>query len=74
MHRGLSPPGIGLDAVHAVLGEMEPMGRADDYPTMKRLHLKRMQQLEFMMALAIVTVLVALIYYGRLVWLLFSPD
>jgi hypothetical protein len=34
-----------------------------------------MQQLdEFMMALAIVTVLAALIYYGRLVWLLFSPD
>jgi hypothetical protein len=55
-------------------GEMELIGWAVDYPTMKRLHLKRMQQLEFMMALAIVTVLAALFYYGRLVWLLFSPD
>jgi hypothetical protein len=72
MPRGLSPPVIGLDAVHA--SEMELMGWAVDYLTMKRLHLKRMRQLEFMMALAIVTALAGLMYYGRLVWLLFSPD
>jgi hypothetical protein len=53
---------------------MEPMGRADDYLTMKRLHLKRTPQIEFMMALAVMVGLAALIYYGRLVWLLFSPD
>jgi hypothetical protein len=74
MPRGLSPPVIGLDAVHAVLGEMEPRGRTFDYLAMKRLHLKRTPQIEFMMALAIVMGLAALIYYGRLVWLLFSPD
>jgi hypothetical protein len=39
---------------------MELMGQTVDYLTMKRLHLKRMHQLEFMMALAIVTVLAAL--------------
>jgi hypothetical protein len=53
---------------------MEPRGRTFDYLAMKRVHLKRTPQIEFMMALAIVMVLAALIYYGRLVWLLFSPD
>jgi hypothetical protein len=60
--------------VHAVPDEVELMGRAVDYLAMKRLHLKRTLQIEFMMALAIITVLAGLIYYGRLVWLLFSPD
>jgi hypothetical protein len=41
---------------------------------MKRLHLKGTPQIEFMMALTIVVALAGLIYYGRLVWLLFSPD
>jgi hypothetical protein len=78
--KGGAAVGTALPASHRlgcrarIFGEMEPMSRADDYPTMKRLHLKRMQQLEFMMALAIVTVLAGLMYYGRLVWLLFSPD
>ena len=41
---------------------------------MKRLRLKPTPQIVFTMALAIIMVLAALIYYGRLVWLLFSPD
>jgi hypothetical protein len=41
---------------------------------MNRLRLKRTLQIKFMMTLAIIMVLAASIYYGRLVWLLFSPD
>ena len=41
---------------------------------MKRLRSKPTLQFKFMMTLAIIMVLAALIYYGRLVWLLFSPD
>jgi hypothetical protein len=70
----LPTPVTGSDAVHAILGEMEPMGRTFDYLAMKRAHLRRTPEIEFMMALAIVMVLAGLIYYGRLVWLLFSPD
>jgi hypothetical protein len=53
---------------------MEPIGWIVDYLAMKRLRLKPTLQIELMMALAIIMVLAALIYYGRLVWLLFSPD
>ena len=53
---------------------MEPIGWIVDYLAMKSLRLKPMLQNELMMALAIVMVLAASIYYGRLVWLLFSPD
>ena len=45
-----------------------------DYLAMKRLRLNPTRQIEPMMALAIIMVLAALIYYGRLVWLLFSLD
>ena len=45
-----------------------------DYLAMKGLRLKPTLQIELTMGLAIVMVLAALIYYGRLVWLLFSPD
>jgi hypothetical protein len=41
---------------------------------MKRLRSKPTLQIKFMMTLAIIMVLAASIYYGRLVWLLFSPD
>jgi hypothetical protein len=53
---------------------MELIGWIVDYLAMKRLRLKPTLQIEPMMALAIIMVLAALIYYGRLVWLLFSPD
>ena len=53
---------------------MELIGRIVDYLTMKRLRLKSMLQIEFMMALAIIMLLAAVIYYGRLAWLLSSPD
>ena len=53
---------------------MELIGWIVDYLAMKRLRLKPMLQNELMMALAIIMVLAALIYYARLVWLLFSPD
>src|SRR5438034_8128305 len=52
---------------------MELIGWIVDYLAMKRLRLKPTLQNEFMMALAIIMVLAALIYYGRLVWLLFLP-
>ena len=52
----------------------ELIGWIADYPAMKRLHLEPTPQIELMIALAIVIVLAALIYYGRLVWLLVSPD
>jgi hypothetical protein len=41
---------------------------------MKRRRLKPKLQIKVMMMLAIIMVLAASIYYGRLVWLLFSPD
>jgi hypothetical protein len=41
---------------------------------MKRRRLKPKLQIKVMMTLAIIMVLAASIYYGRLVWLLFSPD
>lgn len=53
---------------------MELIGWIVDYLAMKRLRLKPTLQNELMMAVAISMVLAALIYYGRLVWLLFSPD
>ena len=54
---------------------MELIGGIVDYLAMKRLRLKPTLQIEPMMALAIIMVLAGtLIYYGRLVWLLFSPD
>jgi hypothetical protein len=53
---------------------MELIGWIVDYLAMKRLRLKPTLQIELAMALAIIMVLAALIYYGRLVWLLFSPD
>lgn len=53
---------------------MELMGGMIDYLAMKGLRLKPMLQIELMMGLAIIMVLAALLYYGRLVWLLFSPD
>ena len=53
---------------------MELIGWIIDYLAMKGLRLKPTLQIEIMMALAIIIVLTALIYYGRLVWLLFSPD
>jgi hypothetical protein len=53
---------------------MELIGWIVDYLAMKRLRLKPTLQIEPMMALAVIMVLAALIYYGRLVWLLFSPD
>ena len=53
---------------------MELIGWIVDYLAMKGLRLKPTLQIEIMMALAIIIVLTALIYYGRLVWLLFSPD
>jgi len=53
---------------------MELIGWIVDYLAMKGLRLKPTLQIEIMMALAIIMVLAALIYYGRLVWLLFSPD
>ena len=53
---------------------MELIGGIVDYLAMKRLRLKPTLQIEPMIALAIIMVLAALIYYGRLVWLLFSPD
>jgi hypothetical protein len=52
---------------------MELIGRTVDYLAMKRLRLKPMQT-ELMMALAIILILAIVIYYGRLVCLLFSPD
>ena len=53
---------------------LELFGWIVDYLAMKGLRLKPTLQIEIMMALAIIIVLTALIYYGRLVWLLFSPD
>jgi len=53
---------------------MELIGWIVDYLAMKGLRLKPTLQIEIMMALAIIIVLTALIYYGRLVWLLVSPD
>jgi hypothetical protein len=53
---------------------MELIGWIIDYLAMKGLRLKPTLQIELMMGLAIIMVLAALIYYGRLVWLLFSPD
>ena len=53
---------------------MELIGCIVDCLAMKRLRLKPTLQIELMMGLAIIIVLAALFYYGRLVWLLFSPD
>jgi len=53
---------------------MELIGGIVDYLAMKRLRLKPTLQIEPMMTLAIIMVLATLIYYGCLVWLLFSPD
>ena len=53
---------------------MELIGWIIDYLAMKGLRLKPTLQIELMMGLAIIMVLAALIYYGRLVWLLYSPD
>jgi len=53
---------------------VELIGGIIDYLAMKNLRLKPTLQIEILMALAIIIVLVAFIYYGRLVWLLFSPD
>jgi hypothetical protein len=44
------------------------------YLAMKRPRSKPTLQIKFMMTLAIIMVLAASIYYGPLVWLLFSPD
>ena len=57
-----------------MLLRMELIGSMVDYLAMKGLRLKPTLQIELMMGLAIIMVLAALIYYGRLVWLLFSPD
>ena len=57
-----------------MLLRMELIGSIVDYLAMKGLRLKPTLQIELMMGLAIIMVLAALIYYGRLVWLLFSPD
>ena len=53
---------------------MELIGWTVDYLAMKRLRLKPTLQTELMMAIAIIVALATLIYYGYLVWLLFSPD
>jgi hypothetical protein len=53
---------------------MELIGWTVDYLAMKRLRQKPTLQTELIMALAIIIVLACLIYYGRLVWLFFSPD
>jgi len=53
---------------------MEPIGLVVDYLAMKRLRLKPTLQIELTIALATTMGLAALIYYGRLVWLLYSPD
>jgi hypothetical protein len=50
------------------------MGRTVDYPAMKRLDRRRMPQIAFVIVLTVVLALAALIYYGRLLWLLLSPD
>jgi hypothetical protein len=53
---------------------MELIGWQVDYLAMKRLRLKPTLQTELMMAVAIIVILASLIYYGRLVWLFYSPD